>query len=186
MTSAGTGNQSTEPFVPVPIVVCGPSGSGKSTLLKRIFSEYPDKFGFSVSHTTRNPRPGETNGKEYHFVTRETMLQEIEAGNFLESAQFSGNYYGTSYKAIDDVLKSNRNVILDIDMQGAQILQNQVAAGNSKLSRRPTFIFLAPPSRLDAATRELKWGMTPGSVDLVIVNDDVEKAYTELKKALVG
>jgi guanylate kinase len=82
---------------PQPLVICGPSGSGKSTLLQRLFAEFPDKFGFSVSHTTRSPRPGEVDGKHYHFTTKETMKEAIARGEFIESAEFSKNIYGTRY-----------------------------------------------------------------------------------------
>jgi len=77
------------------LVLCGPSGSGKSTLLRRLFDDFPDKFGFSVSHTTRSPRQGEVNGQHYHFISREDMEVAIKNGEFLESATFSGNMYGT-------------------------------------------------------------------------------------------
>ncbi|KAJ3211086.1 guanylate kinase [Dinochytrium kinnereticum] len=205
-----------------PIIICGPSGAGKSTLLKRLFKEFPDRFGFSVSHTTRKPRPGEETGKDYHFVTPEIMQRDIEKGNFIEHAQFSGNFYGTSYQAVEDVLSQNRNVILDIDMQGVKIIQSQLAAGTSRFSAlplKPVFIFLAPPSiedlknrltargtekkpidnyvsyhtsqteeslnkRLTTAKGEMEWGMEPGSVDLVIVNDSVDDAYLKLRAAL--
>ena len=80
---------------PRPLVVCGPSGSGKSTLLQRLFAEYPNMFGFSVSHTTRSPRPGEVDGKHYHFTTREAMTEAVTRGEFLETAEFSKNLYGT-------------------------------------------------------------------------------------------
>lgn len=80
---------------PRPLVICGPSGSGKSTLLKRLFKEFPSTFGFSVSHTTRKPRDGEENGIHYHFVTVEDMQVAIENGEFIETAVFSGNMYGT-------------------------------------------------------------------------------------------
>lgn len=80
---------------PRPLVICGPSGSGKSTLLKRLFKEFPHTFGFSVSHTTRKPRPGEENGVHYHFVTVEDMQASIKNGEFIETAVFSGNMYGT-------------------------------------------------------------------------------------------
>jgi guanylate kinase len=83
------------PYGPRPLILCGPSGSGKSTLIKKLMAEFKDVFGFSVSHTTRKPRPGETDGKEYHFVTREAMEQAIQNGEFVESATFSGNMYGT-------------------------------------------------------------------------------------------
>ncbi|XP_049654946.1 guanylate kinase isoform X4 [Accipiter gentilis] len=80
---------------PRPVVLSGPSGAGKSTLLKKLLKDYENIFGFSVSHTTRQPRPGEVNGKDYHFVTREEMQKEIDAGEFIEHAEFSGNMYGT-------------------------------------------------------------------------------------------
>ena len=83
------------PYGPRPLILCGPSGTGKSTLIKKLMAEFKDVFGFSVSHTTRKPRPGETDGKEYHFVTREAMEQSIQNGEFVESATFSGNMYGT-------------------------------------------------------------------------------------------
>lgn len=79
------------------LMVCGPSGSGKSTLLRKLFDEYPDKFGFSVSHTTRPPRRFEVDGQHYHFVTKEQMQAAIDRGEFLEHAVFSGNMYGTRY-----------------------------------------------------------------------------------------
>ncbi|XP_063125067.1 guanylate kinase isoform X9 [Rattus norvegicus] len=81
---------------PRPVVLSGPSGAGKSTLLKKLFQEHGSVFGFSVSHTTRNPRPGEEDGKDYYFVTREMMQRDIAAGDFIEHAEFSGNLYGTS------------------------------------------------------------------------------------------
>lgn len=82
---------------PRPLVLCGPSGSGKSTLLERLFAEFPHKFGFSVSHTTRSPRAGEIDGKHYHFTTKEAMTEAIARGEFIESAEFSQNIYGTRY-----------------------------------------------------------------------------------------
>lgn len=72
--------------------MCGPSGTGKSTLLTPLLEKYPDSFGFSVSHTTRAPRAGEENGKQYHFVTKEEFMAGVERGEFLEWAQFGGNW----------------------------------------------------------------------------------------------
>ena len=80
---------------PRPLVLCGPSGTGKSTLIKRLFEEFPDTFGFSVSHTTRDPRPGEEYGKHYYFTSKEKMQSQIDRGEFIESAVFSDNMYGT-------------------------------------------------------------------------------------------
>lgn len=100
-----------------PIVISGPSGAGKSTILKRLFDEFPDKFGFSISHTTRSPRAGEENGREYHFVTKEEFLDLVDKKGFVEHAQFGGNHYGTSIKAIQDIAEKGRICILDIEME---------------------------------------------------------------------
>lgn len=117
-----------------PLVLSGPSGVGKSTLLQRLFAEFPDKFGFSVSRrafllqnvnydgghnidTTRSPRPGETDGKHYHFVTSQRFKELIKENAFIEYAEFSGNYYGTSFGAVRSVEGEGRRCILDIEAQ---------------------------------------------------------------------
>lgn len=134
-------------------MICGPSGTGKSTLLKKLFDDFPGKFGFSISRescfptspgylhlahverrltpcsffaslpcspidTTRAPRPGEENGVSYHFTTRDSFLDLVKADGFIEHAEFSGNMYGTSVKAVQDVAKDGgKKCILDIDTQ---------------------------------------------------------------------
>lgn len=121
-------------------MVSGPSGAGKSTVLKRLFAEFPDTFGFSVSRkaprhtlqfhafsstltalrrpdTTRAPRPGEQDGREYHFTTKEEFLKLVSEGGFIEHAEFGGNYYGTSVKAVEDIAKQGKICILDIEME---------------------------------------------------------------------
>jgi hypothetical protein len=100
-----------------PIVISGPSGAGKSTILKRLFDEFPGKFGFSISHTTRGPRGNEQDGKEYYFVTKEEFLDLVEKKGFVEHAQFGGNYYGTSIKAVNDIAERGQVCILDIEME---------------------------------------------------------------------
>ena len=107
----------TVPAHPRPIVVSGPSGSGKSTLLKRLFEAYPDRFGFSVSHTTRAPRTGEQNGREYNFTTKDAFNKMVDEGGFIEHAQFGSNLYGTSVQAVKDVRDQGRVCILDIEME---------------------------------------------------------------------
>lgn len=102
---------------PRPIVISGPSGSGKSTHLNRLLAEFPDRFGFSISHTTRAPRGTEENGKEYHFVTKDDFLKLVDAAGFIEHAQFGSNYYGTSVQAVKDVAEKDRTCILDIEME---------------------------------------------------------------------
>ncbi|XP_074545495.1 guanylate kinase [Halichoeres trimaculatus] len=183
---------------PRPVVMSGPSGAGKSTLLKRLMKEYDSVFGFSVSHTTRNPRPGEVNGKDYHYVTREVMQQGIDNGEFIENAVFSGNMYGTSKAAVQDVQAKNLICILDIDMQGVRNIK--------KTDLNPIYITIQPPSmdilekrlrdrkteseeslqrRLHAAMVDMEISKEPGLFDIVIVNDNLEAAYDELKQALL-
>lgn len=103
-----------------PIVISGPSGAGKSTILKRLFDEFPDKFGFSVSHTTRGPRGSEKDGVEYNFVTKEEFLDLVEKKGFVEHAQFGSNYYGTSIKAVNDIAEKGRICVLDIEMEASR------------------------------------------------------------------
>ncbi|KAJ2961644.1 hypothetical protein NQZ79_g3195 [Umbelopsis isabellina] len=178
-------------------VLSGPSGSGKSTLLKKLFAEYPDTFGFSISHTTRQPRQGEENGIDYHFVSKDLMTKEVEEGKFIESATFSGNMYGTSIKAVQDVVEKGKVCILDIDMQGVQSVK--------KTNLKPRYIFIQPPSletlekrlrgrktenedailkRLAASKQEFEYAKQPNAYDRIIVNDDLNKAYAELKNAI--
>ncbi|KAM0747542.1 guanylate kinase [Meredithblackwellia eburnea MCA 4105] len=183
-----------------PIVLCGPSGTGKSTLLKKLFDEYPNKFGFSISHTTRAPRPGEVNGVAYHFTTRDKFLDLVNQGGFIEHAEFSGNMYGTSAQAVQDVASAGgKTCILDIDTQGVKLIK----ANHPHLN--PIYIFISPPSisslkerltgrgtesdaslaaRLAAAVGELEYAKT-GAFDVVVVNDDLEKAYKKLKGVIV-
>ena len=97
-----------------PLVLCGPSGVGKSTLVDRLKKEFPDAFGFSVSHTTRKPREGEVDGISYHYVDQETIEKAIENDEFIEHATFSGNTYGTSKSAVQTVVEQGKICILDI------------------------------------------------------------------------
>ncbi|AGO14109.1 AaceriAER309Wp [[Ashbya] aceris (nom. inval.)] len=180
--------------MPRPIVISGPSGAGKSTLLKKLFAEFPERFGFSVSSTTRAPRPGEVHGKDYNFTSVEDFQAMIAQKKFIEWAQFSGNYYGTTVAAVRKVIDSGKICILDIDMQGVKSVKQ------TDLNAR--FLFLAPPSleslrerlvgrgteteeslskRLAAAEAEMAYAAT-GAHDRVVVNDDLDRAYSELKE----
>uniref|UniRef100_A0A8D2ZRB3 Guanylate kinase n=2 Tax=Scophthalmus maximus TaxID=52904 RepID=A0A8D2ZRB3_SCOMX len=180
-----------------PVVLSGPSGAGKSTLMKRLMKEHEGVFGFSVSHTTRNPRPGEEDGKDYHFTTREAMEEGINQGEFIENAEFSGNMYGTSKAAVEDVLARNLICILDVDIQGVRRIK--------ETDLNPIYISIQPPSmdilekrlrdrqteteesllkRLEAARIDMEHSKEPGVFDVVIINDDLERAYEELKDIL--
>lgn len=179
---------------PQPIVVSGPSGSGKSTLLKRLFDAYPDRFGFSVSHTTRQPRNGEQDGVDYNFVTKDDFKKLVDENGFIEHAQFGSNLYGTSVQAVKNVAEKGRTCILDIEMEGVKQVK--------KTDLNARFLFLQPPSveilekrlrgrgtdkeeaileRLKQADKEIEYSKTPGVHDQIIVNDDLEKAWTEFK-----
>jgi guanylate kinase len=102
---------------PRPIVISGPSGSGKSTILKRLFAAHPDVYQFSISHTTRAPRAGEEHAQHYYFVTKPEFEELKAKGGFIETATFSGNYYGTSFQAVEDIAKTGKVCILDIEME---------------------------------------------------------------------
>ncbi|KAI9829747.1 MAG: hypothetical protein M1819_005984 [Sarea resinae] len=150
--------------------------------------------------TTRSPRAGEQDGREYNFVTRETFEKLIQEGGFIEHAQFGGNYYGTSTKAVAEVADRGRICVLDIEMEGVK----QIA----RTSLRPRFLFLAPPSlaelerrlrargtetedslqkRLKQAEVEMKYASEEGSVhEKIVVNDDLDTAYREVEEFIFG
>ncbi|XP_050080846.1 uncharacterized protein LOC126568419 isoform X2 [Anopheles maculipalpis] len=184
---------------PRPLVICGPSGSGKSTLLKKLFKEFPDTFGFSVSHTTRKPRPGEENGVHYHFVSVEEMQSAIEKGEFIETAVFSGNMYGTSKKAVENVQHQGKVCVLDIEIEGVKQIRN-----SDRLN--PLLVFVNPPSieelerrlrgrqteteeslqkRLNTARKEIEYGTEVGNFDVVVQNNNLKQAYEDLRNFIV-
>ena len=109
------------------IVVSGPAGSGKGTTLKHIFAspKHGKKYTFSVSATTRAPRPGEVDGVNYYFLTREEFEQRIAADDLLEYTEYCGNYYGTLKKETEEVLKSGRNLVLEIEVEGAMKVKRE-------------------------------------------------------------
>lgn len=157
-------------------------------------TEYPQSFGFSISHTTRKPRAGEVDGEHYHFTNKNDMSEAIKNGKFIESATFSGNMYGTSKAAVEEVLKGNKICILDIDTQGVKKIKES--------DLNPWYIFVEPPSieelenrlklrstedeeslknRLKVAAEEINYGKTPGNFDLIVLNDNLDEAYETLK-----
>lgn len=131
-----------------PLVICGPSGVGKGTLISKLMDAFPDRFGFSVSHTTRQARPGEEDGKHYHFVELEQMKAQVEEpGMFIEHAWVHANLYGTSAAAVNHVKRQGRICILDIDIQGVKQIK--------ELGMDANFLFILPPS-MEALEKRLR------------------------------
>jgi guanylate kinase len=148
-------------------IVSAPSGAGKTSLLSRLVPE-DDALSLSVSHTTRAPREGETDGVHYHFVSIETFEAELEKGTFLESAEVFGNYYGTSEEGIKLQLNQGHDVILEIDWQGAQQVRKRIPEAVS--------IFILPPS-VEALRERL--GNRGQDAD-EIINKRMQQAKSEL------
>lgn len=152
-------------------VISAPSGAGKTTLLKRVMADVTGLV-FSISHTTREPRPGERDGVDYHFVSRAEFLEMIDKELFLEYAEVHENLYGTSIDAIGAQLLDGLDVILDIDVQGAAILR-------AKGQPEATYIFVSPPN-LTELERRLR-GRGTESEETVRVR--LKNAATEMNAA---
>jgi guanylate kinase len=173
----------------IPFVVSAPSGTGKTTVCRRLVERDPG-LAFSVSHTTRPRRPGEVEGQHYRFVSRDEFQRLAAAGAFVEHAEYAGNLYGTSFAALDEPLARGRDLLLEVDVQGALQLRE----------RRPDarFVFLLPPSfdelarrlhdrgtdspevvarRLAEVERELS---AVHAFDYAVVNEDVERTVDVL------
>ena len=175
------------------VVLSAPSGAGKSTIIQRVMAAEPT-CAFSVSHTTRAPRPGEQHGVHYFYVTREEFDHMVANGEFVEHATVFGNSYGTSKQAIADQIQSGKSVILDIDWQGARAIKQWRPEAVS--------IFILPPSRaalrerltnrkqdsaevIDRRMREAVAEMSHYSeFDHLVVNDDFDAALADLKAIL--
>lgn len=151
-------------------VISGPSGVGKGTIIKRLF-ELDDNLYFSVSATTRAPRPGEIDGVHYSFKTREQFEHDIESGEMLEHAVFSENYYGTPKSAVEEKLSAGKDVVLDIEIQGA--------ANVKKLMPEAALIYILPPS-----IEELRHRLVGRNTETEeVINKRLRTAYTELHEA---
>lgn len=170
-------------------LVTAPSGAGKSSLVAALLKADPTVH-LSISHTTRSPRPGEVDGREYHFVTVETFEAMKEDNAFLEWAYVHGNYYGTSKKWIESELTLGHDVLLEIDWQGALqvkrlfpdvvgvfILPPSVEALRERLNKRATDAPEVIARRLAGAGAEM---VHAGQFDYVIINDDFERAKEDL------
>ena len=177
------------------LMVVAPSGAGKSSLVNALLQKDPD-IGLSVSFTTRAPRPGEVNGREYNFLSEQEFLKRKDAGDFLEWANVHGNYYGTSKSWIESQMKNGKDVILEIDWQGARQVQ--------QLIPQAIWIFILPPSiqtledrlrkraqddeatiqkRVVAAKDELAH---VAEANYLIVNDNFEQALSDLNQVVLA
>ena len=125
------------------LVVSGPAGSGKGTVNAMLLAR--DDFAFSVSATTRAPRPGEINGVNYHYITREEFLSRIDSGDMLEYTEYCGNFYGTPKKEAEEVLHSGKNLILEIEVEGAQNVKKKYPDA--------VLVLLLPPSYSEQEAR---------------------------------
>lgn len=179
----------------VMLVISSPSGAGKSTLAKMLIDAFEDVV-LSVSATTRDIRPGEIDGKHYHFLDHEQFTARIEKGDFLEWARVFDHFYGTPWADTEALLKSGTDVIFDVDWQGADALHD-------KMPNDVVSVFILPPSIDDLRNR---LAQRPGSTDELvarrmrdarddvahwrrydycIVNDDVHEAFEELRSVLM-
>ncbi len=176
-------------------IISAPSGAGKTTLAKRLISEM-DGTVLAVSHTTRPIRQGEAHGVDYFFIDREKFENMAAAGEFVEYAEVFGNLYGTSWSELDKLLTAGKNVLLDIDWQGARKVRRQMPEVQS--------IFILPPSRKELERRlreraqdsdavilnrmrEAEDEMSHrGEYNYVVVNDNLDLALTDLKSILSG
>ena len=126
-------------MTPWVVILSAPSGGGKTAVTRALLERYPARFGYSVSATTRAPRPGERDGEAYHFVSAEEFRRRVAAGEFLEWAEYAGALYGTLRSEVDAVRDAGRHVLLDIDVQGARQVRAQLPAGDV------IGIFVLPP-----------------------------------------
>jgi len=183
----------------IPTVVVGPSGVGKGTLLTKLKEEY-GSFAVAVSHTTRKPRAGETDGVSYNFVTRDEFKAMIKNNEFIEHAQYGEKMYGTSVKAVADVANSGKICLLEIDLQGAESIKalgmearfifittsgDTLSILMNRLQERGSESEEQMSTRLETAKKELKFlEDNPKFFDFVLENDDLEVAYKRLVSKL--
>lgn len=179
----------------IALVICAPSGTGKTTLTKRLLEEFP-RFAFSVSCTTREPRANETHGVDYEFLSRQEFEHRRDAGFFAEWAEVHGNYYGTPLEATRQLLAEGRDMLFDIDVQGASQLRRTIPGAR--------LIYILPPSRDELERRlrargteteaSLSRRLAAAAVELAqahwfnvwIINDDLDEAWQNLRAAYIA
>ncbi|MEM7546846.1 MAG: guanylate kinase [Pseudomonadota bacterium] len=178
-------------------ILSSPSGAGKSTISRRLLADDP-QLSFSVSATTRPMRPGEEDGREYHFRTREAFVEMVESGDMLEHAEVFGNLYGTPRAPVEEAIEAGRDVIFDVDWQGAQQIDN------SPLRDAVVSVFILPPSIAALEGRLRARGQDDdavivnrmaksrdeishyGAYHYVLINDDIDHCTAEVSAILTA
>ena len=174
------------------IILSSPSGAGKSTLAKRLM-EWDPELSFSISATTRAPRPGEEHGREYYFLTDDAFKKQVAESGMLEHAHVFGNFYGSPAGPVKATIEAGRDVLFDVDWQGEQQIRS------SDLGKHALSIFILPPSITELHRRLVSRGQDSdevisrrmqkswdeishwGAYDYVLVNDDLEETFARLK-----
>jgi guanylate kinase len=180
---------------PLVYIISAPSGSGKSTLVNELLKSVPD-LEFSISYTTRAPRGSETNGRQYYFVSRQQFEEMVHHNDFLEHAEVFGNYYGTARRFLQEAEQEGRDLLLDIDVQGAKQIQDKLP--------KATSIFILPPDRKTLEERLRKRGEDREEVihrrlvtasreiedftryNYILVNDRLEDSIESLRAIVRG
>ena len=183
------------PYANFVIVLSSPSGAGKSTITKKLL-ETDEKIVLSVSATTREPREGEEDGVHYYFLSKDTFEEEVEKGNFVEHAEVFGNYYGTLKKEIEKKFADAKDIILDIDWQGARQVSDQLD------TKRLLRIFILPPSIAELENRLRNRGTDSEEViqkrmeqakseishfneyDYIVINEDIEETFKQIQSII--
>ncbi|MFW5976312.1 MAG: guanylate kinase [Bacillota bacterium] len=176
-------------------VISGPSGVGKGTVLDVLMQENNLNLNYSISATTRDPRPGEIDGEDYYFISEKEFFHKKKNDKFIETAKVHNNYYGTPRKNVENNLKKGNNIILEIDIQGARQIRTQFPEA--------VLIFLEPPSFSELKNRLNKRGTENNKIknirlknarnemeaksifDYSIVNDDIKKSAKKLKQIIL-
>ena len=163
------------------VILSAPSGGGKTVVTQELLKRHPELFGYSVSATTRQPRPGEQDGEAYHFLTRAEFERRRKAGEFLETAEYAGELYGTLKTEVESVLAKGLNVLIDIEVKGAHQVRSQDSEAIA--------IFLLPPSA-DVLLERLRGRRTESTESLErrikIAQEEVEVAKQDIQAAIVN
>jgi guanylate kinase len=181
-------------FVSDYIVFSAPSGGGKTTLVNRLAKKYKELV-ISISATTRPQRPGEVNGKEYYFLSKEKFESAIDKGQFLEYEEVHGDYYGTLKENVDSLTKQGKTVLFDIDVNGAQSIKNKYPdallifikpPSNEELIKRLTARKSETKEKIEKRLQRLKYEYEKAKIfDYIVINDKLDETIKEIEKIIL-